>query len=301
MESRRPIRTAGRKHEGMPASLAEEGKTSPWPYFALALGWSWLFWVPVAATGLDVSEAPGIVLLAAGILGPAAAAIILTSLLGDRSDRRDYWQRLTGFGRIAPRWYAAILLLPPLCSGLAILQALLIDGGVPPLDAALGYVAHPGRIIPFALLILVYGPLPEEMGWRGYALDRLQRRWNALTSSLVLGGIWSIWHLPLFFMHGTLMSEVFPLWSARFWVAMGPGILSGAVLMTWVYNNTGRSTLAAVLLHFMMNFTGEFFRLPGALKNYQFLWQIAIAVAVVVIYGPATLAKRGQGRPPDTG
>ena len=96
----------------------------------------------------------------------------------------------------------------------------------------------------------------------------------------------------LFFMRGTLMSDVFPLWSSRFWVAMGPGILSGAVLMTWVYNNTERSTLAAVLLHFMMNFTGEFLRLPGDLKNDQFLWQILIAVAVILIYGPASLTGR---------
>ena len=272
--------------------IAPSWKNSPWPYFGLALGWSWLFWIPVAVTGLDVSEPPGIILLAIGILGPAASAIILTSLLGDKQERRDYWGRLIGFKRIGLKWYAIVLLVPPVCSGLAILQGLLIDGSIPSLDTAVGYVTQPWRIIPFAILILFYGPLPEEMGWRGYALDRLQRRWNALASSLVLGVIWSIWHMPLFFMRGTLMSDVFPLWSTRFWVAMGPGILSGAVLMTWVYNNTERSTLAAVLLHFMMNFTGEFLRLPGDLKNDQFLWQILIAVAVTIIYGPATLTGR---------
>ena len=272
--------------------IAPSWKNSPWPYFVLALGWSWLFWIPVAVTGLDVSEPPGIIMLAIGILGPAASAIILTSLLGDKQERRDYWERLIGFKRIGLKWYAIVLLVPPVCSALAILQGLLIDGSMPSLDAAVGYVMHPGRIIPFAILILFYGPLPEEMGWRGYALDRLQRRWNALTSSLVLGVIWSIWHMPLFFMRGTLMSDVFPLWSSRFWVAMGPGILSGAVLMTWVYNNTGRSTLAAVLLHFMMNFTGEFLRLPGDLKNYQFLWQILIAIVVIIFYRPATLTGR---------
>ncbi len=278
------------------ASIPVRWKTSPWPYFVLALGWSWLFWIPVAVSGLDVSESPGIVLLAIGILGPAVSAVLLNLLLGDNADRRDYWTRLTNFRGITPRWYATVLLVPPLCSVLAILQALLIEGSIPPLDAAIGYLAHPGRIIPFAVLILLYGPLPEEMGWRGYALDRLQRRWNALVSSLILGLIWSIWHMPLFFMRGTLMSDVFPLWSARFWVAMVPGILTGAVLMTWVYNNTGRSTLAAVLLHFMMNFTGEFLRLPGELKNYPFLWQILIAVAVIMVYGPATLTGRGRGR-----
>jgi uncharacterized protein len=281
--------------------IAPSWKNSPWPYFVLALGWSWLFWIPVAVSGLDVSEPPGVILLAIGILGPAASAMILIYLLGDRQERRDYWDRLIGFKRIGLKWYAIILLVPPAYSALAILQGLLIDGSMPPLDTAVGYVTNPGSIIPFAILILFYGPLPEEMGWRGYALDRLQRRWNALASSLILGVIWSIWHMPLFFMRSTLMSDVFPLWSTRFWVAMGPGILSGAVLMTWVYNNTERSTLAAVLLHFMMNFTGEFLRLPGDLKNYQFLWQILIAVVVIMIYGPATLTGRVRKRALDTG
>jgi uncharacterized protein len=281
--------------------IAPNWKNSPWPYFVLALGWSWLFWIPVAVSGLDVSESPGVLLLAIGILGPAASAIILTSLLGDKQERRDYWNRLTGFKRIGLKWYAIILLVPPVSSALAILQGLLSDGNIPSLDTAVGYVTHPLKIIPFAIVILLYGPLPEEMGWRGYALDRLQRRWSALASSLVLGIIWSIWHMPLFFMRGTLMSDVFPLWSSRFWVAMGPGILAGAVLMTWVYNNTGRSTLAAVLLHFMMNFTGEFLRLPGDLKNYQFFWQILIAIAVILIYGPAALTGRGRSCSIDTG
>ena len=84
--------------------IAPNWKNSPWPYFVLALGWSWLFWIPVAVTGLDVSELPGIILLAIGILGPAASAIILTSLLGDKQERRDYWERLIGFKRIGLKW-----------------------------------------------------------------------------------------------------------------------------------------------------------------------------------------------------
>ena len=53
------------------------------------------------------------------------------------------------------------------------------------------------------LPLLILGPLSEELGWRGYALERLQLRWNALTSSLILGVIWSLWQLPLFYIVGT--------------------------------------------------------------------------------------------------
>lgn len=274
-------------------------KTSPWPYFLLAFGWSWLFWLPVALTGMDISVTPGIVWFTIGIFGPAVAAILLTCLTGDKQERRDYWERLIGFRRIGPGWCAIIILIAPAYSVLAILAGFMIHGTIPAFDTAVGYVLDPLTIIPFAILKMVYGPLPEELGWRGYALDRLQRKWNALVSSLILGVIWAVWHTPLFFMRGSLMSEVFPLWSTQFWVAMGPGILAGAVVMTWIYNNTQRSTLAAILFHFMMNFTGEFLRLPGEIKTYQFVWLTIIALVVTLVYGPATL--KGKGCKPSGG
>ena len=275
---------------------APDWKTSPWPYFILALGWSWLFWIPLVLTGMDISVTPGIVLLAMGVLGPAVSAIFLTCLTGDKQERRDYWSRLISFKRIGPRWYAIIILIAPVYSVLAILTGLVIEGNIPAFDTAVGYVTHPLTIMPFAIMRLVYGPLPEELGWRGYALDRLQRKWNALVSSLVLGVIWAVWHTPMFFIRGSLMSEVFPLWSTKFWVAMGPGILAGAVVMTWIYNNTQRSTLAAILFHFMMNFTGEFLRLPGDIKTYQFVWLTIIAIVVTLVYGPATLKGKVRRR-----
>ena len=58
------------------------------------------------------------------------------------------------------------------------------------------------------LPLLILGPLSEEIGWRGYALERLQTRWNALTSSLIVGLVWALWHLPLFMMVGTSQYEL---------------------------------------------------------------------------------------------
>ena len=275
---------------------APDWKTIPWPYFILALGWSWLFWIPVVLTGMDISVTPGIALFTIGIFGPAVSAILLTCLTGNKKERRDYWSRLISFTRIGPRWYAIIILIAPVYSVLAILSGLVIKGNIPAVDTAVRYVMHPLTIIPFAIVRMVYGPLPEELGWRGYALDRLQRKWNALVSSLVLGVIWAVWHTPMFFMRGSLMSEVLPLWSTEFWVVMGPGILAGSVVMTWIYNNTQRSTLAAILFHFMMNFTAEFLRLPGDIKTYQFVWLTIIAIVVTLVYGPATLKGKVRRR-----
>src|SRR4030042_482060 len=99
---------------------APDWKTSPWPYFILAFGWSWLFWIPVVLTEMDISVTPGIALFTIGIFGPAVSAILLTCLTGDKQERREYWSRLISFTRIGPRWYAIIILIAPVYSVLAI-------------------------------------------------------------------------------------------------------------------------------------------------------------------------------------
>ena len=265
--------------------------SSPWPFFALTIGWSWLFWIPAVLSGQNITVFPTVLLLVLGGLSPALAALILTYLTQGPEGRHDYWRRVIAIKRIRIGWYGVIFLLSPLYSAMALLTGIFIEGKVPLLETATSYLRSPLTILPFATFTLLYGPVPEELGWRGYALDRLQRKWGALTSSIVLGVFWSLWHLPMFFMKGSLMSEVFPLGSVRFWIAFGPGILAESVIMTWIYNNTQRSTLSAILFHFMMNFTGEFLRLPGDFKNYQFLWLIVIAIVVVIIWGPATLTR----------
>lgn len=274
-----------------------EVKSSPWIYFVLALGWSWLVWIPLARSGIDISKAPGKIFFVLGLIGPSFSAIVLTYFVGDEQGRHDFWERVVSFTRITPRWYAIILLIAPLYSLLAIMTGLMLHGALPHFDTAIRYIKNPITIIPFALKTLIYGPLPEELGWRGYALDRLQRNHGALVSSIILGAIWAIWHIPMFFIYGSLMSEVFPLWSTRFWVAMGPGIFAASIIMTWIYNNTQRSILGAIIFHFMMNFTGEFLRLPGDYKNYQFIWIIIIAILIVIYSEPTKFESRNKNRP----
>ncbi len=271
--------------------------SSPWLYFLFAFGWSWLFWIPLAILGTDISKAPGKIWLGVGILGPSVAAIVLTHVLGDERARHGFWNRIVSVTRIPRRWYAIILLFAPVYSLLAIVTGLALHGALPHLDSPIRYITNPMTIIPFALLTLIYGPLPEELGWRGYALDGLQRNHGALVSSTMLGVVWAVWHVPMFFLRGSIMSEVFPLWSTLFWVTMGPGFIATAIIMTWIYNNTQRSTLAAILCHFMMNFTGEFLRLPSDYKTYQFIWIIAMAVLVVIFCEPARFeGRRKRGR-----
>jgi membrane protease YdiL (CAAX protease family) len=146
-------------------------------------------------------------------------------------------------------------------------------------------------IIPFAVHLFIYGPFPEELGWRGYVLDRLQARWNALASSLILGGIWALWHLPLFYIKDTYPHYSQGAWSPWFWLFMVE-VIPTAVIYTWIFNNTRRSTLAAIIFHFMSNVTAELTNATAGTNFYSTLLWVIAALAVVALWGAGTLTRR---------
>jgi membrane protease YdiL (CAAX protease family) len=270
--------------------------SSPWVYFALVYGFSWAFTIPAAISGVSLSDSTALmVIYGLGGLGPAAAAILLTTLTRDGEGRRKYWRRIVDFRRIPLRWYGVILLTGPAITGLAALVDRLLGGEGLRLEAAARFVEQPLAILPFALFILLFGPLPEEIGWRGYALDRLQSRWNALTASLILGAAWAVWHLPQFFIRGTYQHGL-GFGSRVFWMFVIAGTTISSILYTWIYNNTGRSTLSAILFHFMQNFTGELFELSARADLISSVLTIAVAGLVVAVWGPRTLTGRQMGR-----
>ena len=129
------------------------------------------------------------------------------------------------------------------------------------------------------------GPLGEELGWRGFALDRLQNGWNALVASLILGIIRAAWHFPLFYIKGTPQQGM-GLGTFLFWLCILQ-VVSLSVLTTWVYNNTHRSILSAVFMHFMFNATYGIIQQDGHPLASSTLAAntVVIAVAAVIVIG----------------
>ena len=120
---------------------------------------------------------------------------------------------------------------------------------------------------------------------RGYALNGLQARYNALFSSLILGVVWALWHVPLFFMKGTFQHDQLRFATPGFWsYIFGPIIIS--VLFTWIYNNTNRSTLSAILFHFMINLTAELLPLTDQGRIYSTVLVTLLSLMVIVIWAP---------------
>ncbi len=266
----------------------------PWRYLALTYGWSWLFLISAVLTGLEADALLTTVLRVLAGVGPLVAALLLVYRTMGQDGRRDYWQRLIGFRRIAPRWYVVTLLVPPLLTALAALVDLGLGGTGLRLEAAEGILEQPLTFLPYALFILVFGPLPEEMGWRGYALDGLQARYSALVASLILGAVWALWHLPLFFIAGTFQADL-GVGTTSFWLFM-LSMLPQTLVMTWIYNHTRRSTLSAVLFHFMLNFTGELFELSGRADQVLFGLWVVLAVGLVLMAEPERTSRPASRR-----
>jgi membrane protease YdiL (CAAX protease family) len=142
-------------------------------------------------------------------------------------------------------------------------------------------------LVPVALLAaLPFGPLGEELGWRGFALPRLVKRYGAISASIIVGLVWTLWHTPLFWAPaGTSISGGPVTVSA---VAAYAGVLIGnSFLYTWVLAHTRASLLMAVLIHAGFNADVvllPFTALPDAAKSanlYFGLFPIFLMVALL--------------------
>lgn len=243
-------------------------------FFVLAYVFSW--W-PVPLYALGLSPSPII------SFGPFLAAIVVLALTAGKAGVVTLLRRMVRW-RVRPVWYAVALLLPVAISGGAAGLNVLL-GAQPPSSVELG--AWTGLIPTFFLLLLVpgLGGAWEEPGWRGYALPKLQVGYSALLASLILGIVWALWHLPLMVIGQIPLSD--PLF-----------IVGWTVVFTWLFNNTNGSVLLAMLMHNMFNISGGFFSamFSGADWVRQgwllvALWW-AVAVIVVIVYGPEHLSRK---------
>jgi uncharacterized protein len=261
-----------------------------WMFLAFSHGWTWSCWALASAWGVSVWEMPAVVFFVIGGAGVFAGGVAMSRITYGPAGLTDLWGRLTDPTRAGAAWWAVALLLYPAITLLAAGLAPALDATVQPLDpgAAAARLADPLGLLATIVFVLVIGPLPEEIGWRGYLLDRLQARWSALRASLTLAAIWWSWHLPLFMLPGYF--DAFGR-GAPSPLDLLYGIVPSAILYTWVYNNTRRSVLAVIVLHFMQNFSGELLGAAGEVRALRLGLEAGLAVLVLVVWRPRTLTR----------
>lgn len=249
-------------------------------FTVLTLAISWTVWGLIAATGLDIDQNLTVsVAYLVGGFGPSLAALIQTRR--DPAARSDLWQRIVQTERIRPVWWGVILLLYPGTLLLAYGIVGLASPGSVSWSGLRDFAAQsPALMVLSVVRIAIVGPISEEPGWRGYALDRLKARFSPLVASLILGVIWWAWHLPLIAVPGSFLygGTASPAFLAGY---LGT-VLLYSVLFTWVYNHTRRSVLATIVMHFAVNLSTGILAPPFEVFMVTTFLLIAISAAVVV-------------------
>lgn len=231
---------------------------------------------------------------------PMVAAMIVATVERGWGGLKDLFARIIRW-RAHWRWYAVALLSYPTSAFLAFTLSDLIKGqawSVPQMWLAgfanlqenmvrIGLGAgNTLQILVILLLVSIIVPLFEEIGWRAFAIPRLREKTNSLNAALIMGGIWTIWHLPNFFIKDT---DQYGLPFTWFLLT----ILAVSILMVWVMNHSNQSVLLTILFHASIILSGHFLptQLAYQTSNYLALWLTCIllvlsAIIVIVIYGP---------------
>jgi membrane protease YdiL (CAAX protease family) len=215
-------------------------------FFLLTFSATWLLQLPavLAQRGILPGDPASYLPLAMfGVFGPLAAATILTT----RAEGRPGLGRL--YGRLLPAkvswlWYVVALLVP----GVLLAGALYLFN----LAGRQGPIHfHRGAATLVVGLVIA---IAEEVGWRGYALPRMQEKLGPLAAAGLLGVIWTVWHIPMFLGLGIPLSLL---------LVMLLFFVGGSLTFSWIYNRTGQSLLLVVLAHLGAHLNNSHAALPG--------------------------------------
>jgi uncharacterized protein len=261
-------------------------------FFLLAIGLTWIFMITDAlgSHGLLPFRLPLPLLVLMGYM-PTFAAVIVARRTKGKEGVRALLRKLL-IGRVGLRWYLfaifglaavymAVILLHNLKAGSSALPILSDQlPSIPLLQLAL-------YIVPMFIVVGIING--EELGWRGFALPRLQAKYNALTSSLILGVIWTIFHLPLFFTVTGSSQSGWPF--SSFLIST----VAMSILYTWMFNNTRGSVLLAYLLHAAANTWSQVFSIDHANPLVGWILTgllVLMAMIVVAITGAENLSRK---------
>lgn len=264
-------------------------------FFLLAFIIAWSLWIPAALAAEGLLSLPFPVALAGllGSWGPSLVGILMTVVNDGRQGLRLLFKRFLVW-RVGIQWYLFVLLWPAVLSLLVTALSVLLGGSVPDFANPPVMTEYPVPpevlragflpLLPMVFVTQFFGSaMGEEFGWRGFALPRLQARWNWVLTSGILGVLWGFWHLPRLWVPGDLFD-----FAGLGWFMLG--IVLNTVLYTWVFNSSKGSLLLVVLFHTAQPVTSLFL----ARASNPLIENVLLALLVVLV---VAMSKIGHSAP----
>jgi uncharacterized protein len=250
-------------------------------FYILAFSFSWLGMISavLASRGIAPFYRPYFLFLSIFFaIGPALAAAIVSQVAHGKTGVRDLLKGLIRW-RVGLVWYIVAVLSPVVLLTVAQvvtkLLGLTVTIPVPQVNLSI-----------FGFGVNFLANTCEEIGWRGFALPHLQKRYNALIATLIVGVLWSLWHLPLVFLVGNPMSGFPFVWFIS--------IVADAFVYTWIYNSTKGSVLLVALFHGSLNIFGAF--IVGVSPIAYALLNCVVAIVLIAVFGKTNLSRQERVR-----
>ena len=224
-----------------------------------------------------------------GALSSSLAAIVLVLVEGRKGGLRELLGRFL-IWRVGLQWWAIALFFAAIPSVAGLYLFDLLSGpsvdwsGQPPLYT----------VVPMFILYTIAAGIGEEFGWRGFLLPRLQTHHNALVSSLIIGVMWAIWHIPMYFIRGTFQHEMQSQGGLLpAFLGYSLFVIVSSIWFTWIFNNTRGSVLLAAVMHGASNAWGGYIDVYrgnfGGILTFGAV-SVLISIIIVLVAGPRDLS-----------
>jgi membrane protease YdiL (CAAX protease family) len=224
--------------------------------------------------------------------GPFISGILMNFFVDGKEGLRKLLSQLLQW-RVKARWYAVAILTGPLLVAAVLFTLSIFDKAFLP-----GIVTTNDKIGSLIFGIgwgLVGGGLLEETGWTGFAVPKLRRRYSILSTGLVVGILWGIWHFMIAFWASNYLGGV------DSWIMFVAGFLAFyllalpayRVLLVWVFDRTGENLPMIMLMHAFLSASTLIFQ-PSAAGAIAFIWNFVLGIVLWIVVAIVAVKNRGQ-------